>query len=167
MVGLLRFAPSGRVPNSALPVLVHRAALPADAVAGAHEALFARHGWSNAWRNGVYPFHHFHSTAHEVLGICGGRATLRLGGEGGQDVEVAAGDVLVLPAGTGHRRVASADGFSVVGAYPDGRDWDLIRADAATDEDLRRAVAAIAALHLPHRDPVTGEPMGGRWHPWA
>ncbi|RYC31627.1 cupin [Lichenibacterium minor] len=163
MADALHFAPSGRVPNSALPVLVHRGALAPDAPAQAHEALFMRHGWTGAWRNGVYPFHHFHATAHEVLGICGGRATLRLGGEGGRDVAVAAGDVLVLPAGTGHRRVGASEGFGVVGAYPDGCAWDLIRADGATEDDLRRAVAAIAAVPVPARDPVTGDPMAGIW----
>lgn len=161
MVEHLRFAPSGRVPNSPLPVLVHRGALPAEAGEEAHEALFARNGWSNAWRNGVFPFHHFHSTSHEVLGVCGGRATLRLGGAAGRDVEVDAGDVLVLPAGTGHCRLASSAGFRVVGAYPDGRAWDLLRADEISDEDARRAVERIARLPSPRRDPVKGEAPAG------
>ncbi len=159
----LRFAPSGRVPNSALPVLVHRGALPAEAAAADHEALFARHGWTNAWVNGVYPFHHYHSTSHEVLGICGGRATLRLGGEGGREVAVAAGDVLVLPAGTGHRRMAASAEFRVVGAYPDGRDWDLIRAESASEDEVLRAVAAIGRLPVPEKDPATGGPMSDLW----
>lgn len=163
MVEALRFEPSGRVPNGPLPVLVHRGALPAGASARDHEALFARHGWTNAWVNGVYPFHHYHATAHEVLGICGGRATLRLGGEDGRDVEVAAGDVVVLPAGTGHRRGAASPDFRVVGAYPDGRDWDLVRADEASDEDVRRAVAAIGRVPVPGRSPVTGESMADVW----
>ena len=149
--------------NSALPVLLYRGALPAAASAADHEALFARHGWTNAWVDGVYPFHHYHSTSHEVLGICGGRATLRLGGEGGRTVEVAAGDVVVLPAGTGHRLMTASGDLSVVGAYPDGRAWDLIRADATSDEDVRRAVDAIGRVPVPERDPVTGAPMANGW----
>ena len=159
----LRFGPSGRVPNSALPVLVHRGALPTGAPAGDHEALFARHGWTNAWVNGVYAFHHYHSIAHEVLGICGGHATLRLGGDGGRDVAVAAGDALVLPAGTGHRRMAASADFRVVGAYPGGRDWDLVRADTASEDDVRRAVHAIRRVPVPDRDPVTGGSMAEMW----
>lgn len=159
MAEALHFAPSGRVPNSGLPVLLYRAALPAGSSAADYEARFARHRWTNAWRDGVYPFHHYHSTAHEVLAISAGRATLRLGGEGGQDVAVAAGDVLVLPAGTGHKRIAASEDFQVVGAYPDGRDWDLIRADQASEEDVRRALANIARVPVPEKDPVTGEAM--------
>ena len=69
MAEVLRFAASGRAPNSALPVPVHRAVLPAEASPAEHEALFARHGWTKVWRNGVDPFHDCHSTSHEVLGI--------------------------------------------------------------------------------------------------
>ena len=163
MAERLFFPPSGPVPNSALPVLLHRGSLAAGDGAASYEARFARHGWANAWRNGVYPFHHFHSTAHEVLGICGGRATLRLGGEGGRDVEVAAGDVVVLPAGTGHRRLSASPDFRVVGAYPDGRGWDLVRAEEASEADLRAARTNIAAVPMPARDPATGMPMADVW----
>ena len=163
MADTLRLAPSTEVPNSPLPVLVHRGALPREAGAARYEGLFARHGWTNAWRNALYPFHHYHSTSHEVLGVCGGEATLRLGGADGTDVTVAAGDVLVLPAGTGHCRIRATGNFSVVGSYPDGRDWDTIRAATASAADRLRAEAAIAAVPLPRRDPVTGAPLGDRW----
>ena len=151
------------VPNSRLPVLVHTGGLEADASASVYERVFARNGWSNAWRNGVYPFAHFHSTSHEVLGIARGRAVLRLGGDPGRDVPVLAGDVVILPAGTGHRLISSAGAFLVVGACPDGRAWDLIKADDLSDEDVLHAGERIAALPVPARDPVTGEPMGSVW----
>src|SRR5262245_48603087 len=117
-----RFADDGVVPNSRLPVVVYRAALPASGDRAAQcEAMFARNGWPDAWRNGIYGHHHFHSTAHEVLGIARGQARVRLGGEGGETVEIAAGDVVVIPAGVAHKReVASAD-LLVIGAYPAGR----------------------------------------------
>ena len=160
----LHFAPAGLVPNSRLPVIVHRGVLEASASALVYEKLFARNGWFNAWRNGVYPFHHFHSTSHEVLGIARGRAVLRLGGElGGRNVPVLAGDVVILPAGTGHRRISSEGAFLVVGAYPDGRAWDLLEADTLTAEDVDQARQRIAALPIPARDPVTGEPMASVW----
>ncbi len=150
----LRLAPGGRVPNSRLPVLVYRDAAPREG--GALQRLFAGNRWSNGWRNGIYTFHHFHSASHEVLGIAKGRVVVRLGGETGEDVELNAGDVVVLPAGTGHKRLSPASELEVVGAYPDGRDWDLIRADEVDRETYARAEKAIEALPRPSTDPVFG-----------
>lgn len=150
----LRLEPGANVPNNALPVLVYRAAGLADA--SALLGVFGGNGWSNGWRNGIYPFHHFHSTAHEVLGITQGTATVRLGGETGQDVILRAGDVAVLPAGTGHKRLSGRGDLEVVGAYPGGADWDLIRADEVSAATLERAVATIAAVPIPHADPLFG-----------
>lgn len=152
------FADDGRVPNSALPIVCYRAGITPDPgdPAERFEALFARHGWTNAWRNGIYPFHHYHSTSHEVLGIAAGSVRVRLGGEAGRDFDLQAGDVVVLPAGTGHKRLSPGGGRLVVGAYPDGRDWDLIRADHTDAAEHARAVARIRAVPLPRLDPVQG-----------
>lgn len=120
-------------------------------------ALFAAHGWGGAWVDGVFDFHHFHSTSHEVLGVIGGSATLELGGPQGRAFEVSVGDVIVLPAGTGHRRARADGAFRVVGAYPRGQeDYDLLR---AADEAAR---ARIATLPAPPEDPVGGEGVA-RW----
>ena len=148
------FEDDGRIPNSRLPVLVYAGALDSDAGPGAHEELFADHGWLGAWRDGIYPFHHFHSTAHEVLGIASGRAEVMLGGPEGRRFELAAGDVVVLPAGTGHCRLASSSDLLVVGAYPNGMDWDLRRGDPGEHAEV---VANIARVPLPDQDPVQGE----------
>jgi uncharacterized protein YjlB len=146
------FEDDGAIPNSPLPVLVYRD-VPEARDAADCEALFARQGWLGAWRDGIFSFHHFHSTAHEVLGIVAGSASVVLGGPSvGRQFEVGPGDVLVLPAGTGHFNAGSSD-LLVVGAYPDGMDWDIRRGDPAEHDE---AVANIRAVPLPGADPVLG-----------
>jgi uncharacterized protein YjlB len=145
------FDDDGVIPNSRLPVLVY------DDIADAHDAadcerLFARHGWRGAWRDGIYPFHHFHSTAHEVLGIVAGEATVMIGGAEGEEFRVRRGQVLVLPAGTGHRNLGATD-LLVVGAYPEGMDWDLCRGEPAEHDVVRTNIARVAP---PRTDPVRG-----------
>lgn len=147
-----RFEDDGTIPNSALPVLVyHDVAGARDAAAC--ERLFAQHGWTGAWRDGIYPFHHFHSTAHEVLGVVGGSARVILGGPAGRHLEVGRGDVVVLPAGTGHFRDGDAPGLLVVGAYAGGRSWDVRRGDPAEAEEVRRNIREVPP---PEADPVEG-----------
>ena len=156
----LRFDDDGVIPNSRLPALIYDD-VPQACAAADCEALFARHGWLGAWRDGIYPFHHFHSTAHEVLGIVAGEATVMLGGPQGSELHVRRGQVLVLPAGTGHRNLGG-DGLVVVGAYPDGMDWDLCRGDPAEHDAVR---ANIARVPVPRADPVhgAGGPLTTLW----
>ena len=146
-----RFADDGRFPNSALPLLVYRNALPPDPAA--IERAFAAQDWSNSWRNGIFSYHHFHSTAHEVLGIAAGEVRVMFGGPSGQEVTVAAGDVVVIPAGVGHRNMGASAGLLVVGAYPGGSDYDTRRGDPG---EHPAAVRAIAAVPPPGHDPVPG-----------
>ena len=163
-IDLEYFADDGRFPNSALPVIVYRRAIaPAEATPEAMEALFDGNGWPSQWRAGVYDFHHYHSTAHECLGVARGSATLRLGGPGGRSVKVAAGDVVLLPAGTAHQRESAEGDFLVVGAYPPGQKWDLLRGDAT---DRPEADIRISKLPLPSTDPVGGQ-GGPAMEAWA
>lgn len=150
----LWFAANGRIPNnSALPVVVYAQAIAAhEASAEAFERLFARNAWPPQWRNGIYDFHHFHSTAHEALGIASGTADLILGGPNGQLVEVGAGACVILPAGTGHCLLSGSADLLVVGAYPPGQVWDLQR-DAISQAQLN----AMHAFPLPSSDPVNRE----------
>lgn len=158
------FADDGAIPNSRLPLLVYRAALPADA--DAIERVFAGNGWPPAWRWGVYPFHHFHSNAHEVLGVFRGAARILFGGPEGDALDVAAGDVVVIPAGVGHRRLSGSDDFQVVGAYPRGGERDLRRGEPGEIADVRWNVARVAS---PVSDPVAGPsgPLTRLWRPQA
>lgn len=155
------FTDDGRIPNSRLPVLYYRDIEPAGDAARC-ERLFAEHGWSGSWRNGIYPFHHFHSISHEVLGIVRGTATVHLGGPSGRAVEVRPGDVLVLPAGTGHKNDGSSPDLLVVGAYPDAMAWDVRRGDPREHDEV---VANIERVPLPRTDPVYGRggPLTERW----
>jgi uncharacterized protein YjlB len=147
------FHDDGRIPNSTLPVVLCRGALDAGAGAGAYEKLFAGHGWLGAWRDGIYPFHHFHSTAHEVLGIARGSVEVILGGPDGRRLGLTGGDVVVLPAGTGHCNAGSSPDLLVVGAYPNGMRWDLRRGDPGEREEV---LANIARVPPPDEDPVAG-----------
>jgi uncharacterized protein YjlB len=156
------YAPPGdRIPNNPrFPVLLYRGVEAAVAGPDAARALFAEHGWGGSWVDGVFDFHHFHSTSHEALAVVGGRATIELGGPQGEAFEVAAGHVLVLPAGTGHRRATARDGFTVVGAYPAGQeDYDLLRGDDQAEVEAARE--RIAALPAPPEDPVGGDGIAG------
>jgi uncharacterized protein YjlB len=144
--------PGDTIPNHpSFPVLIYRGVDAPD-----FHAVFAENGWGGSWTDGVFDFHHFHSTSHEVLGVAAGEATIELGGPQGSSFEVSAGDVLVLPAGTGHRRATARNGFTVVGAYPAGQEnYDLLReADDAARERIR-------SLPAPDRDPVGGTGVAG------
>ena len=120
------FADDGVFPNSRLPVLIYRGVL-ATPNAAAFEEMFETNGWSSAWRNGLYGVHHYHSTAHEVLGIYEGRVTARLGGERGVSVTLLAGDVAVIPAGVAHKNDGASADFRVVGAYRVGTSPNMRR----------------------------------------
>jgi len=150
------------VPNNArLPVIRYREAIEhADRLAELFETLFEQHGWPPDWRDGIYDYHHYHSTTHEALGIASGSATLVLGGPHGRQVDVVAGDGLVLPAGTGHCCIKASDDFLVVGAYPDGFDWDVC-CKAPSPADRTR----IDGLPIPTCDPFAGI-NGPLFHLW-
>ncbi len=160
-IALEYFADGEAIPNSNLPTVLYRQAI-ADPSAEALEKLFDTNGWPSAWRYGVYDFHHYHSNTHECLGVAKGSARLQLGGATGRVFEVSAGDVLVLPAGTGHCNLGSSPDFVVVGAYPPGFSADLMRGE--TDE-RPGADERIAQVPLPKTDPVGGQggPVLEKW----
>jgi uncharacterized protein YjlB len=160
-----RFADDGAIPNNpTLPFLVYPGAVElsgADPAAN-FEKIFAENGWSGSWRNGIYPFPHYHSTAHEVLGIARGEAKVRFGGANGLVLRVRAGDVVVIPAGVGHQNLGASADLLVVGAYPGGARFDLC---TGKSEERPRVLENIGRVPLPPADPVygAGGPLSTQW----
>jgi uncharacterized protein YjlB len=152
------FADDGAIPNNPLlPLLVYRAAFdlsgapdPAQVV----ENTFDRNGWGDMWRNGIYRYVHYHSMIHEALGIARGRTKVRFGGINGEIVDISAGDVVVLPAGTGHQAMWVAPELVVIGAYPTSGKYDLCRGSKA---EHAKALVTIPEVPLPATDPVHGK----------
>jgi uncharacterized protein YjlB len=151
------FQDDGRIPNNPrLPLLVYLQALAGpDLDPSRCKELLAENGWGGAWVDSVFPYHHYHSNAHEVLCVVGGSASLAFGGPDGETVQVEAGDVVVIPAGVGHCNERSDGGFSVVGAYPRGQEsYDL----RTGEEDERPEVLEnIRNVPSPSSDPLFGE----------
>lgn len=151
------FTDDGDVPNHPRwPMIVYQGVFEADEAdaAQAFEALFARHGWGDGWRNGIFAFPHYHSNAHEVLGIAAGEAVVRFGGGNGREIKVKKGDAVLLPAGTGHQRLSASADLLVIGAYPPGAANDLKRADEADKALIRTRIGQVAK---PALDPIVGQ----------
>lgn len=155
-VTTFKFADDGDVPNHPRwPMIVYKQAIDPNAgdPAAAFEKVFAEHGWVDAWRNGIFAFTHYHSNAHEVLGIARGNAAVRFGGKTGKVLTVEAGDAVLLPAGTGHENLGSSADLLVIGAYPKGRSRDLKRSGEADKAVIR---ARVSAVPKPAMDPISG-----------
>jgi uncharacterized protein YjlB len=152
------FRDDGRIPNNpTLPLVYYRAAIDLIGTPDPEkliERIFASNNWgNNMWRNGVYGYVHYHSMIHEAMGIARGRASVRFGGDHGQVIDLGAGDVVVLPAGTGHQCLGNSRDLVVVGAYPPDGKFDVCR---ASKHEHDKAVVTIAAVPLPQADPVLG-----------
>lgn len=164
---VFRFADDGIVPNNGkLPLILYRGPIRtagAPDPAALFEALFERNGWKGSWRNSIYEFVHYHSQIHEVLGIARGHVTVRFGGSRGRAFKLDAGDVAILPAGTGHKRIDEGDDLLVVGAYPAFGKYDLCR---GSREEHERAVKTVPKVPIPRKDPVygSGGPLLHVWH---
>lgn len=146
----------GTFPNNPrLPVLVYRSVFSGRSSSGSavFERAIRENGWGGIWRNGIYSYHHYHSTAHEVLGVARGSAEVQLGGDRGPGFTFEAGDAVVLPAGVAHKNLGSSSDFLVVGAYPAGQQWDM---NYGREEELAQAEHNILQVDLPKRDPLYG-----------
>jgi uncharacterized protein YjlB len=145
----IHFGKADDVPNNTLPVLLYRGVLAANTAekASRFRGQFQENGWTGIWTDTIFDYTHFHSNAHEVLGIAEGKVSLKLGGENGSILRLKAGDMLILPAGVGHRRVGDDDGLKVIGAYPRGQ----------SHYDMKRKGRRIPKVALPSTDPFYGE----------
>ena len=152
-----RFRDDGKVPNHPRwPVLIYWGVvrLPQKLdPAAVMEDLFESNGWGDSWRNGIYDYLHYHSRIHEVLGVARGSAKVRLGGDRGRTLKLRAGDVVILPAGTGHQCLAASEDFLVVGAYPPSGSYDECR---PSTEEHDRPVKSVDKVKRPRKDPVFG-----------
>jgi uncharacterized protein YjlB len=152
----------GRMPNNPhLAVIVYWGALREKAEQT--EKIFNRNNWQNSWKNGVFDYHHYHSNVHEVLGIVSGSATLQIGGELGHKLLLQLGDVIILPAGTAHKKLKASSDFQVVGAYPNGMDYNLCLGNL---EERPQVLKDIQQVPLPNTDPVYGDngPLMMHWN---
>ncbi|WP_196257867.1 cupin domain-containing protein [Pelagibacterium limicola] len=148
------FADDGRFPNNRLPLIVYAQAITGEAVTPeAVEQMFDASGWPPQWRYTVYDFHHYHSSAHEALGCARGEARIRFGGPNGETLAVKAGDVVVIPAGVAHMCESASEDFMMVGAYPPGQDYDLLKGE---EGERPQADETIAKVPVPQTDPVAG-----------
>lgn len=151
--------------NRKLPLLVYRKVLSLEApdLIGQVRAILAENGWSGSWVNGIFDYHHYHSTAHEVLAICGGRAEVRFGGEHGITLTLSAGDVVVIPAGVAHKSLSAGNDFVVVGAYPHGQEnYDMCHGKR---EERLQTDKNIVSVPIPESDPLYGSdgPLTEHW----
>lgn len=117
------------------------------------EQCFQDNEWPPAWRNGLYDIHHYHSTAHEALGVYSGWVEACFGGPDGIVQTAIKGDVIIIPAGVSHKNMKQSDDFRVVGAYPEGQPWNM---KYGLQEERPQVDEEIQQVALPQTDPVYG-----------
>jgi uncharacterized protein YjlB len=150
---------NGLFPNSRLPVLLYKNAVKVPLLFPAShiERVFARNNWGNFWQSGIFRFNHYHSTTHEAMAVIQGHTVLLLGGENGQQVKIEKGDLLIIPAGVAHRNLGKENDVKCIGAYPEGREYDM---NYGNPGERPKTDNNIAALPVPEEDPLLGRGTG-------
>ena len=140
--------------NENLPLVVFKSPLKdARIVPEYFEKIFTDNGWPAAWRNGLYDFHHYHSRAHEVLGVYSGWVRACFGGPQGEILAAEKGDVIIIPAGVAHCNKGQSSDFKVVDGYPVGQPVDMMY---GKPEERPQADRNISQVCLPTSGPVFG-----------
>lgn len=149
----------GSIPNSKYPLLLYKVLNNVSGYKGADwfEERFNSNGWTNSWRWGIYSYHHYHSNTHEVLGVFKGTAELLLGGDNGIKTLVYSGDVIVIPAGVGHKCLSHTKDFTVVGAYPNGAQPDI---NKGVEGERPLVDQNLNEVPFPDADPLLGKEEG-------
>jgi uncharacterized protein YjlB len=164
-IGRYTMTDNGQFPNNpSLPLLTYIRAISTENKIDSKSVmdLLESNGWANAWENGIYDYHHYHSITHEVLVIISGAVRVQFGGENGIAIELTAGDVVIIPAGVAHKKLSEHSNFKCVGAYPEGRDYDVLKGKSGerpkADENIKR-------VPIPDADPIYGSsgPLTSNW----
>lgn len=155
---------NGRVPNSRLPLLIYRSAVQVG-VAEMEEQI-RRNDWPPEWHSsfGMYPRHHFHSDAHELIAVTRGTMVGLFGGHDGVRATVTAGDVIVIPAGVGHFGESITEDLRLTGAFPAGcaiHDFRL-----GYPDEYARVADRAQRVPIPANDPLHG-PKGPLVEIWS
>ncbi|KAK6498616.1 hypothetical protein TWF481_011197 [Arthrobotrys musiformis] len=161
------------IPNTSphgIPFIHYKSDFPRSTGPDMIEDVLRANSWKPSWRYTMYTDSHFHSTTHEALVVISGAAKILLGGDGNPDavtVTVNTGDAMFVPVGVAHRLLkdiggrgwGAGEGFTMVGAYPDGGEgWDMCYGrggEEAVDERVRKVVGVEVG------DPVLGGVLGG------
>lgn len=156
---------NGRFPGSRLPAMLYKEglALPLLLKTLYIKRVFASHRWDAVSVGGIATHPQYHSTAHTALGAVEGSTTLQLGGDQGQKIRFAKGDVLIIPAGAAYRNLGVENQIRCVLACPYGQTPDYYRGELG---ERPSADAHIAAISLPTEDPLFG-PLDGIMPLWT
>jgi uncharacterized protein YjlB len=155
---------NGRIPNSRLPLLIYRGAVQVGVTE--MEEQIRRNDWPPEWHSsfGMYPRHHFHSDAHELIAVTRGTMVGLFGGHDGVRATVTAGDVIVIPAGVGHFGESITEDLRLTGAFPAGyaiHDFRL-----GYPDEYARVVDRAQRVPIPANDPLHG-PKGPLVEIWS
>lgn len=150
-VKTFNFEDDGSIPNNPyFPLLIYKNIISPDRDV---EKLLVGNQWLGVWKNGVFDYHHYHSNSHEVLVVVGGQAQVQFGGQQGEIVQAETGDVIIIPAGVGHKRIEASADFTVMGAYPNRKDYDTCYGKA---EERPEKLENIKQVPRPEKDPIFG-----------
>uniref|UniRef100_A0A7S4NFK5 Cupin type-2 domain-containing protein n=1 Tax=Odontella aurita TaxID=265563 RepID=A0A7S4NFK5_9STRA len=139
--------------NPQFPLLLYKSAFSGSSSDGEH-LITSGVKWTPPWAWGVFPYHHYHTTAWELLLCVRGSADVQIGGENGPTVNISRGDLALIPPGVAHKEMSSEGGFTLLGSYPTERWTGSI--DTVTGQPTEEQRRNIADCYVPPKDPLFG-----------